>query len=338
MKHSNISIFVSHVGCPNKCAFCNQHTISGQTTPPTADDVRIICSTALLEIKDKSNCEIAFFGGSFTAIDRDYMISLLESARGFVGKDMFSGIRISTRPDCVDEEILATLKNYGVTAIELGAQSMCDRVLSLNDRGHKADDVKKASKLVKSFGFELGLQMMTGLYGSDISTDYETALEILKLEPDTVRIYPTVILENTRLAQLYKDGSYKLYPFEDAVKLCSELLVMFEEKGVKVIKLGLHASQIVEGEMIGGYYHPAFRELCEGEIFKKKISKIIGFDESNEENFPCKNVIIAVNPKNLSKALGHRRCNVLYYEKYGVKLQVKADNNLDENIRIIEMK
>ncbi|MBE6837476.1 MAG: radical SAM protein [Ruminococcus sp.] len=332
MKHSNISIFVSHEGCPNKCAFCNQHTISGHKSLPDADDVKEICNNALRQVSDKKNCEIAFFGGSFTAINREYMISLLETASQFVGEEKFKGIRISTRPDCIDEEVLEVLKKYKVSAIELGAQSMSDEVLFLNDRGHTADDVKNASQLIKSYGFELGLQMMTGLYGSDTETDSKTADEIIKLKPDTVRIYPTVILENTRLAELYRSGIYKPYEFDKAVVLCAELLMRFEKENIRVIKLGLHASELVEGEMIGGFYHPAFRELCEGEIFKKKISELL-FDG----NFPCKSATVAINPKNISKAVGQNRKNLNYFMNKGVELKIQPDDKLlDRDVILIE--
>ncbi len=333
MKHSNISIFVSHIGCPNKCAFCNQHTISGSFSTPTPDDVKSACEKAFSQVKDLKNSEIAFFGGSFTAIDREYMISLLETASQFVGEGKFKGIRISTRPDCVDEEVLGVLKRYKVSAIELGAQSMDDKVLSLNDRGHTADDVRNASKLIKNHGFELGLQMMTGLYGSDLKTDSKTADEIIALKPDTVRIYPTVILENTKLSELYKKGIYKPYPFYDAVKLCADLLLRFEMENIKVIKLGLHASELVEGEMTGGFYHPAFRELCEGEIFKKKISDLIF-----KENFPYKSVTIATNPKNISKAAGHNKSNLVYFNEKRIDVKIISDKNLSDREIILKEK
>ena len=162
MSHSNISIFVPHVGCPHKCAFCDQRTITGKQDIPRASDVQRICRQAIEQIRDPQNTEIAFFGGSFTAVPRDYMLELLEAAKPFVGDKKFRGIRCSTRPDCIDEEILSLLKDYGVTAIELGAQSMSDKVLEANERGHTAADVKNAAELIKSFGIELGLQMMIG--------------------------------------------------------------------------------------------------------------------------------------------------------------------------------
>ncbi len=186
MKHSNIAIFIPHVGCPHLCSFCNQRNISGEKSIPSGEDVRRICSSAMNEITDKSNTEIAFFGGSFTAIDREYMMELLSAANEFVGKGKFKGIRISTRPDYIDDEILSVLKKYGVTSIELGAQSMSDRVLEANERGHSAEDVRKASSLIKKYEFELGLQMMVGLYQSTESDDYFTMCEIIALKPDGI--------------------------------------------------------------------------------------------------------------------------------------------------------
>ena len=202
MKHSNIAIFVPHVGCPNMCSFCNQHSISGEEDLPTAEKVAQICEQAMREVANKGNTEIAFFGGSFTAIERGYMLELLRSASKFVGKDGFKGIRISTRPDYIDEEVLELLKSYGVTAIELGAQSMIDEVLLANNRGPCAEDVVNASRLIKKQGFELGLQMMVGLYKSTTEFEYETMSKLLSLRNCT--IYPVIVLNGTRLAELYK--------------------------------------------------------------------------------------------------------------------------------------
>ena len=214
---------------------------------------------------DAKKSEIAFFGGSFTAIDRDYMLTLLDAAKPYL-KD-FGGIRVSTRPDNIDEEILCLLKEAGVTAIELGAQSMNDDVLRLNDRGHDSDAVRKSSELIKKFSFSLGLQMMTGLYGSSDKTDLETAREFIALSPDTVRIYPTVILKNTKLEELFVSGDYIPDTLEETVNLCSQLISMFEDNNISVIRVGLHSSETVEGSMLAGGYHPALRELCENRIF-----------------------------------------------------------------------
>lgn len=330
-KHNNISIFVPHIGCPHKCAFCDQHTISGAQKAPTADEVKTVCEGALKQVKQPENTEIAFFGGSFTAIPRGYMLQLLQAASEFVGSGKFCGIRVSTRPDYIDDEVLQTLKNYGVTAVELGAQSMNDEVLFANERGHTAEDVVKASQLIKQSGFELGLQMMTGLYKSTLQSDMEAAQKIVQLAPDTVRIYPTVVLKGTYLAQLFGQGDYLLSPFEDMVKLCAELLMLFEKNGIRVIKCGLHSSEFVERDMVAGYYHQAFRELCESEIYKQKMSEIFA-----ENNISCGEVVLSVRQENLSKAIGHKKSNTEYFAKKGIHIKFVCDVEQTEEVKLKE--
>ncbi len=305
------------------CSFCNQHTISGTQKAPSADEVREICERALAEVKSPENTEIAFFGGSFTAIPREYMLSLLEAVQDFIGGGKFSGIRISTRPDCIDDEILALLKRYGVTAIELGAQSMSDKVLEANDRGHTAEDVVNAGKLIREYGFELGLQMMTGLYKSTSADELETIEGIAAVSPDTVRIYPVVILEGTRLAELYRTGEYVTYPFDEAVEISATAMMRFETAGIRVIKCGLHASEFVEKDMVGGYYHPAFRELCEGLIYRRRMEEIIGYETDGGSDF-----VFAVNPSCISKAMGHKKSNAEYFAGQGIGIKIIGDGNI----------
>lgn len=320
MKHSNIAIFIPHVGCPHLCSFCNQRNISGEKSIPSGEDVRRICSSAMNEMTDKSNTEIAFFGGSFTAIDREYMMELLSAANEFVGKGKFKGIRISTRPDYIDDEILSVLKKYGVTSIELGAQSMSDRVLEANERGHSAEDVRKASSLIKKYEFELGLQMMVGLYQSTESDDYFTMCEIASLKPDTVRIYPVVVLKNTLLGELYQSGRYKLYDFDKAVEICANMLYMFEFMGIRVIRLGLHASKEVSENAIAGFYHDSFREICESYIFRMKMIPLL---KDKKGNF-----IIDVPEGALSKAIGQKKSNIDYFRKRGINISFKENSDL----------
>ena len=324
MSHNNISIFVPHKGCPNDCSFCNQRAISGQMTSATPEDVEDAVETAIKYKVDPKNTEIAFFGGSFTAIEREDMLSLLTAAKHFLDIYKFKGIRISTRPDCINTDILETLKNYGVTAIELGAQSMDDGVLSANHRGHTADDVRKASKLIRDYGFELGLQMMTGLYKSDFQKDEQTALEIIKLRPDTVRIYPTVVLKNTHLGYLQEMGEYIAPTAEESAPFCSRLLQLFEKEGIKVIKLGLHSSETVESYMVGGAYHPAFRELCEGHIYLTKILEKLSEKDKNQQ------YVIYVNKKVLSKAKGQQKRNEKALKNQGFHCIIKGKENLEE--------
>ena len=330
MKHNNISIFIPHIGCPNKCSFCNQKSITGKCNAPQPEDVKKICRQAFEEISDKANTEIAFFGGSFTAINKSYMIDLLKCVQEFIGENKFKGIRISTRPDCIEEEKLSLLKKYNVTSIELGAQSMDDNVLSCNDRGHSANDVVLASEMIKSYDFELGLQMMLGLYKSTPELDFLTAKEIIKLKPDTVRIYPVVILENTKLGELFSNGIYNTYSLETAVDLSSNLIEMFEEHNIKILKLGLHASELVESEMLGGLYHPAFKELCENKIFFNKILSLL-----IEKNIKECTIMVAENA--VSKAIVQNRKNIIELEKKGFKIKIKPSCKLKKyDLKIIE--
>ncbi len=333
MSHSNISVFVPHKGCPNDCSFCNQRAISGKVLPATPDDVANAVNTAIKYNIDPKNTEIAFFGGSFTAIEREYMLSLLTAAKHFLDTYNFKGIRISTRPDCIDFEVLDILKNYGVTAIELGAQSMCDDVLSANRRGHSADDVRKSAKLIKEYGFEFGLQMMTGLYKSDFGKDEYTAKEIIKLKPDTVRIYPTVVLKNTHLGFLQEAGEYKAPTAEETAPFCAKLLQMFENEGIKVIKLGLHSSETVESDMVGGAYHPAFRELCEGHIFYEKILENLKDKDKN------KTYTVYVPEKAISKAKGQQKRNEKALKNQGFCCTIKGNEKLkDFEVKVEEIK
>lgn len=293
-------------------------------TSATPKDVEDAVETAIKYKVDPKNTEIAFFGGSFTAIEREDMLSLLTAAKHFLDIYGFAGIRVSTRPDCINKDILETLKNYRVTAIELGAQSMNDDVLLANRRGHTADDVRDASKLIKEYGFELGLQMMTGLYKSDFQKDEQTALEIIKIKPDTVRIYPTVVLKNTHLGYLQEMGEYTAPTAEDSAPFCAKLLQMFEDNDIKVIKLGLHSSETVESDMIGGAYHPAFRELCEGEIYLTKILEKLSTKDKNQQ------YVIYVNKKVLSKAKGQQKRNEKALKNQGFHCIIKGKENLEE--------
>ena len=267
------------------------------------------------------NAEIAFFGGSFTAIDREYMITLLTAAKEF--GSVFSGIRISTRPDAIDRDILVLLKKYGVTAIELGAQSMNDGVLLLNERGHNSEDVRRASRLIKEYGFSLGLQMMTGLYGSDFEKDKYTAKEFIALKPDTVRIYPAVVMKGTALEKYYLEKSYKPYTLEENVDLCSQLIKLFEDENIKIIRVGLHYSDSLIQNGYCQNYHPAFKELCESRLFYNSFIEKTKLLES-------KNIDVTINKKSLSKLYGQKKQNLHSFEEMGYRVNIIFDDSLDK--------
>lgn len=319
MKHSNIALFVAHIGCPNTCSFCNQHIISGEERTATPDDVREAVKVALAH--GCKGAQLAFFGGSFTAIDREYMLSLLESAKPFVDDGSISGIRISTRPDAINDEVLDILSHYGVEAIELGAQSMDDDVLLQNRRGHTAEDVRYAARLIRAHGFELGLQMMTGLYKDTDEGAFYTAKELAKLKPDTMRIYPTVILEGTELADLFRAGKYVPQTLDEAVSLCAKLLLLFEEQGIRVIRTGLHSGGNVEDGYIAGAYHPAFKELCESEIYLQRVTDSL-------LSKPQGKYKIFVSSKEISKMTGQKRKNIIKLKDTGFDCTIHGADNL----------
>lgn len=327
--HINVSLFVPHAGCPHQCSFCNQRAISGQQELLTPAQVTAVCSAAAEQVRGVDEAEIAFFGGSFTAIPADYRRQLLKAAYPFVQQGLFQGIRISTRPDYIDTVILDELRSFGVTAVELGAQSMDDRVLTLNRRGHTAAQVVQASRLIRQAGLSLGLQMMTGLPGSDNDTDWQTAEKLADLQPDTMRIYPTLVMPDTYLHTLYREGLYTPPTLEQAVELCARLLAFFEERGIPVIRLGLHADQSLQQQLAAGPWHPAFRELCQGRLYLNKAEQLL------KTALPQGGTaVLQVAPTELSKMIGQRKCNLLALKQKGWQVSVEPGHLPAGEIRI----
>ncbi|MBR5521681.1 MAG: radical SAM protein [Oscillospiraceae bacterium] len=332
-KHKNLSIFVPHEGCPNQCSFCDQKKISGTQNPPSPDYVTQLCEEFLPNDAEKgASYEIAFFGGSFTAINRQYMLELLQAAYPFVKTGRARGIRVSTRPDAISREILDILKRYGVTAIELGAQSMQDHVLKVNMRGHTVADVYSASRLIKEYGFSLGLQMMPGLYGRDDYMQYavDTAEKFIEIKPDTVRIYPTLILKDTLLESLYQKGMYTPLTVQQAVEICAVLVKMFNRENIKIIKLGLHADTGLEDSLVAGPYHPAMKELVHSHIMLEKFTQSL-------ECMPHGDYVICVNSRKHSQATGQKKSNIVVLAQRGYNVTIKDDNSLTgDNYTIIK--
>ena len=319
--HANISVFVPHLGCKHACSFCNQvHITSAHTLPDKESITKAVMAAKTSKNYNPNNTQLAFFGGSFTAIDRSYMLDLLKWGKTFIDSGDISGIRVSTRPDAINDEVLLLLKNYGVTAIELGAQSLDDEVLSLNKRGHKAKDVVTASNLIKSYGFSLGLQMMTGLYGDTDEKAIKTARKIISLSPDTVRIYPTVVLKNTYLQKLFEEGVYTPQTVDAAAKLCSKLLLMFKAANINVIRLGLHS--IEKDSFIAGPYHSAFGEIVESKICLEKLLKLLN-------NHPKGNYSVLVNTIEVSKFIGQKRANINALALLGYNVKIKGTNDIE---------
>lgn len=324
-RHSNLSVFVPHVGCPQRCSFCDQQAISGAAAAPGAEEVTALCSRFLPAPGQGQNTEIAFFGGSFTAIPRDYMNALLAAAQPFLKEGRAAGIRISTRPDAVDGPVLRLLKQNGVTSVELGAQSMIDEVLQKNLRGHTSADVKKAAFLVKEAGFSLGLQMMVGLPFEKNAEEaaLATAKQLIALSPDTVRIYPALTLKNTQMASWYEQGLYQPLSLQSALSITAKLLCLFEEAGVRVIRVGLHADESLKNSLLAGPYHPAFRQLCEAERYRREIARALA-------ETPAGAYTIKVASGELSTAQGQKKQNASFFLEKGFLLCFAEDTALQK--------
>ena len=300
-----IPVFVPHLGCPNDCVFCNQRRISGSQSPATAEDVRKAIEDAAALLPKGAKRQLAFYGGSFTAIPMEQQLPLLKAAKAALDAGLIDSVRLSTRPDAIDGEILNILRAHGVETIELGAQSLDDEVLLLSGRGHTAKDVEKASRLIKERGFRLILQMMTGLPGDSEEKSVETARRIIALEPDGVRIYPTVVVRDTALYDLWQAGRYTPHSVEDAVSVCARLLPMFEAAHIPVIRLGLNPTDELSGGMAAaGAYHPALGEMVKSRIMLHRAEKLL------EGVAAGSNVTLGVHNSRVSQMTGQKRCNI----------------------------
>ena len=320
MSRGNVAVFIPHNGCPHQCSFCDQRRITGRQKQPSPEEVWELAQKAESQ-QDVSRCELAFFGGSFTAIDREYFGSLLQVAKRAREELGFAGVRCSTRPDAIDRERLMLLKEHGFTTIELGAQCMNDAVLLQNGRGHTVQDVENSSMFVKEFGFSLGLQMMTGLPGATEETDQNTAAAFVAINPDFVRIYPTLVLPGTQLEAWFLEGSYHPQKLCKAVELCSDLLLLFQNAGIPVIRLGLHDTPELKEQVVAGPYHPAFRQLCESRIFLKGILAELAESGQKGEG----EILIAVHPSSFSTALGQKKTNMEALRQRGYAVRFLQD-------------
>ena len=332
-RQSIIPVFVPHLGCPNNCVFCNQRRISGMPEPATEKTVVNAIENAAALTPMGTKRQLAFYGGSFTAIPAHEQEALLAAAKPYLDRGIISSIRLSTRPDAIDEEALERLRKYRVETVELGAQSLDDNVLYLSGRGHSSKEVEDASRLVKEKGFKLILQMMTGLPGDSEETSIETARKIIALKPDGVRIYPTVIVRDTELYDMWQKGEYEEHSVENAVHVCSKLVPLFDEAEIPIIRMGLNPTEELSGgSAVGGAYHPALGEMVHSRIMRNKAEHLI-------ENAEGKNLVIGVNRSDISKMTGQHRCNVEYLiEKFGLKsLKIKAANVEKGEITILSL-
>ena len=383
-KHAIIPIFIPHLGCPCQCVFCNQQKITARTKAVSTDEVRETVERYLSTLGDldPSEIEIAFYGGSFTAIPIDAQTAYLEVANEYIDQGRVSSLHISTRPDCIDEEILENLKRYNVSTIELGVQSFSDEVLRLSKRGHDSDIARKAARLVKERGFKLGIQLMIGLPGDSLESCIYSARETVALSPELARLYPTLVIDGTELYDMYEDGSYEALSKEEALLRTKEMYKILHKAGINIMRVGLKSTDIIGGSDLsainGGTYHPAFRQLVEGEIayemLKKQLDALMkktdgmgpahapniddtglagasgsngsGFTSTtsssyaNETPKPKLKVDIFSNPQSFSNMIGNCGINK---ERLGAEyphfdIKYRTDNNLARDIYIAELK
>lgn len=333
MRHVNIPIFIPHMGCPNLCVFCDQRSISGKAEFD-AESVRREIEEVLATVGEDCETEIAFFGGSFTGIDRALMCRLLEVAQEYITDGRVHGIRLSTRPDYIDREVLEILSRYGVKHIELGLQSMDDEVLAATKRGHDAACAERACRMVKEYGFSLVGQMMIGLPASDAAKEKATAERLCALGVDAVRIYPTVVFRATELCRMAEDGSYALLSGQEAIERTKIALRVFAERGIPCIRVGLCASEtLASSEVYGGANHSAIGELAMGELYYDLICEKL--DKMGDT--AGKTAVLYVAKGAVSKAIGQKKKNCeRILKKYSLKtLKVLEKNEiLSYNIMI----
>ena len=326
-----IPIFVPHLGCPNNCIFCNQKKISGQTKMVNAKDVEDTIEYYLKNFKDDNKyVEVAFFGGSFTAIEKEKQEELLQAVQKYIHDKKVNSIRISTRPDAIDKDILKMLKKYHVKTIELGVQSMNNYILNRSQRGHTVEDVKKASKLIRWNGFILGHQMMVGLPESTKQDEINTAKELIKLKPKIVRVYPVLVIKDTPLAIEYENKEYTPLTVTQAVERCKEIVELFNKHKINVIRIGLQNTEEISdpsketSQVVAGPYHPAFRQLVESSMWYDSL-----LDEIKKINTKVIKVKIIANPENINNIIGHKKENVLKLkEVYDVDVAVKSSEEI----------
>ncbi|MDO5724760.1 MAG: radical SAM protein [Tissierellia bacterium] len=320
MKKTNIiPIFVPHLGCPQDCVFCNQRRITGQIESKSSLEITNYIEKYLSYFKNKEiEKEIAFYGGSFTAIDQKYRKELLEIAKSYKDKNIIQSIRISTRPDYINEEILSQLCDYGVDIIELGIQSMDDNVLRLSNRGHSAKDSKIAVNLIRENKyFSLGLQQMIGLPGENYESMLFTTREIIDMKPDFVRIYPTLVIKDTELHDQFLTDTYKPLSLEDAVNRTSKLIAFYYAKNIDIIRIGLQNTDEIarDKDVLAGPFHESFRELAEGRFLRDIILNFY-----NRLNLNFENLEVLASNRNISLISGHKGMNKKYlYEHLKLK-------------------
>lgn len=343
--HAIIPIFIPHLGCPNDCVFCNQRKITARTIAPSCDDVRATIDEWLTTLEPRhvrnggsiEEIEISFYGGSFTGLPMADQSMYLAIGKEYIDAGRVDSLHLSTRPDYIDEEILSNLRSYGVRTIEIGVQSFDDEVLRASNRGHDAACVYKAAELIHDYGFQLGIQMMIGLPGDSMESCIYSAKEAARLQPELARLYPTIVLDDTRLLEMYESGKYQALSREEAVSRTLAMYRILDDAGIYIMRVGLKSTDIIGdgGAINGGTYHPAFRQLVEGRLMRELAEEKLELYLA--ENDPQDIITICSNQAWFSNLTGNCAENKRYFrEKYpALKIRFAVDDKLaDKEISI----
>lgn len=323
-----IPVFIPHLGCSHRCVFCDQNAIAAPRAPSVREVRDLICAA----LPAARGGEVAYYGGSFTALAPTLQEDYLAIAAEFVRSGALSGVRISTRPDCVDGQTLARLARYGVCTVELGAQSMDDSVLLRAGRGHTADDTARAARLVKVGGFSLVLQTMCGLPGETRESAAQTALRVAQLAPDAVRIYPVCVLRGTALARMTEAGEYVPLTLEQGVTYAADMLEVFDAYGIPVIRIGLNPTDTLSGgDVLAGAYHPALGEMVRSRVLLRRIKALLDAMDA-----PQGDICVSVPRGRLSLLLGQKRCNAeeLRQQYPGIRFSFREQDGQAEPLNI----
>lgn len=324
-RHAIIPIFIPHHGCPNDCVFCNQKAITARERAPEPQEVRQRIEEHLSTLKNRgiSTVEIAFFGGSFTGLSLEEQSRYLETAAEYKRSGAVDKLHLSTRPDYIDEEILDNLKKYGVDVIELGVQSFDDEVLRRSNRGHDSAVVYESCELIREYGFELGIQLMIGLPGDSYESCLYSAAETVRIRPSLARLYPTIVLKDTKLYQMWRSGEYTPFDQQETLRIAKDMYRRLDDAGIYILRVGLKSTELIqtEGGAVCSDYHPAFRQLVEGELAKEKLeeqllSKLKVQRGTDSEEAELEAMMYSCGTS-FSNMIGNRRANAVYFqEKY----------------------
>lgn len=348
--HAIIPVFIPHKGCPNDCVFCNQKAITARTADVTPEDVKNLIERYLptLQGRGLETIEVAFFGGSFTGIPMEEQSAFLAVAKKYKDKGLIDKIHMSTRPDYINKDILDNLKKYDADIIELGVQSFDPEVLAASNRGHEAEDVYRACELIKSYGFELGIQLMIGLPEDSLEKCIFSAKEAVKIGPSIARLYPTIVLNDTELLNMYRRGEYNPMTTDEAVAITKEMYRILDDAGINIIRVGLKSTDLITegGEIQGHTYHPAFRQLVEGEIAREQLESQLQAllekadppeaEENSGITGTCTFAFVSNGPS-FSNMIGNSRANKIYFEKKypELKIRFKTDPSLEDGKYIV---